>query len=191
MQPVIPSPQKIGVDVPWVTSWSAERQGGVGPCPTVDGEMAALQMWKPGEGQPLYARNHLRRQRDSVRALICPMCGEATEARDRWSQTGRFVAAGVLRARTPDLVILDLHLTGSDGFEACRRVRATPGLGLVPILFLTASREFGDYRKSMSAGGSGYLTKPVGRRQLLAAVDDLLSEGRLSPRSAADVGGGD
>ncbi|MCM2304119.1 MAG: response regulator [Elusimicrobia bacterium] len=98
---------------------------------------------------------------------------------------------GALRARTPDLVILDLHLTGSDGFEACRRVRATPGLGLVPILFLTASREFGDYRKSMSAGGSGYLTKPVGRRQLLAAVDDLLSEGRLSPRSAADVGGGD
>src|SRR3989338_4542934 len=98
---------------------------------------------------------------------------------------------GALRARTPDLVILDLHLTGSDGFEACRRVRATPGLGLVPILFLTASREFGDYRKSMSAGGSGYLTKPVGRRQLLAAVDDLLSEGGLSPRSAADVGGGD
>lgn len=99
MQPVIPSRLKVGVDVPWVTSWSEERQGGVGPCPTVDGEMAALQMWKPGEGKPLYSRNHLRRQRDSVRALLCPMCGETTEARDRWSQTGKFVAAGVLRAR--------------------------------------------------------------------------------------------
>lgn len=98
---------------------------------------------------------------------------------------------GALRARTPDLVILDLHLTGSDGFEACRRVRAAPGLENVPVLFLTASREFGDYRKSIGAGGSGYLTKPVGRRQLLAAVDDLLSEGRLSGRSAADIGGGD
>jgi hypothetical protein len=99
MQPVIPSRLKVGVDVPWVTSWSEERQGGVGPCPTVDGRMAALQTWKPGVGKPLYSRNHLRRQRDSVRALLCPMCGEKTEDGDRWSQTGRFAAAGVLRAR--------------------------------------------------------------------------------------------
>ena len=99
MPPVIPSRLKVGVDVPWVTSWSEERQGGVGPCPTVDGQMAALQTWKPRAGKPLYSRNHLRRQRDSVRALLCPMCGEATQAGDRWSQTGAFVAAGVLRAR--------------------------------------------------------------------------------------------
>lgn len=98
--PVIPAPPlKVGVDVPWVTSWSEERQGGVGPCPTVDGAMAALQVWKPGAGRPLYSRNHLRRQRDSVRALLCPMCGEPTQEGDRWSQTGQFRAAGVLRAR--------------------------------------------------------------------------------------------
>ncbi|WP_293901308.1 hypothetical protein [Phenylobacterium sp.] len=99
MPPVIPSRLKVGVDVPWVTSWSQERQGGVGPCPTVDGQMAALQLWKPGVGKPLYSRNHLRRQRDTVRALLCPMCGEATPDGDRWSQTGAFVAAGGLRAR--------------------------------------------------------------------------------------------
>ena len=96
---MIPSAQKIGVDVPWVSSWSQEAQGGVGPCPTVDGAMAALQVWKPGVGEPLYARNHLRRQRDSVRAMLCPMCGEPTPEGDRWSQTGRFYAAGILRAR--------------------------------------------------------------------------------------------
>ncbi len=39
--PVIPSAQKVGVDVPWVSSWSQESQGGVGPCPTVDGAMAS------------------------------------------------------------------------------------------------------------------------------------------------------
>jgi hypothetical protein len=99
MPPVVPSRLKVGVDVPWVTSWSEERQGGVGPCPTVDGAIAALQTWKPGVGKPLYSRNHLRRQRDSVRALLCPMCGEATPEGDRWSQTGRFVSAGALRAR--------------------------------------------------------------------------------------------
>jgi hypothetical protein len=98
-QPVIPSDLKIGVDVPWVTSWSEERATGVGPCPTVDGAIAALQAWKPGVGTPLYPRNHLRRQRDSVRALLCPMCGKPTPEGDRWTQTGQFRAAGVLRAR--------------------------------------------------------------------------------------------
>lgn len=99
MRAPIPSRLKVGLDVPWVTSWSGERQGGVGPCPTVDGQPAALQTWEPGVGRPLYSRNHLRRQRDSVRAMLCPMCGEPTAEGDRWSQTGRYVAAGTLRAR--------------------------------------------------------------------------------------------
>jgi len=97
--PKIPSRLKIGLDVPWVTSWTAELAASVGPCPTVDGAIAGLQAWKPGEGQPIYSRNHLRRQRDSVRALLCPMCGLPTTDGDRWSQTGAHVAAGVLRSR--------------------------------------------------------------------------------------------
>lgn len=98
---------------------------------------------------------------------------------------------GALRAKTPDLVILDLHLIGADGFEACRRVRSKPGLEHLPILFLTASHEHEDYHRSMSAGSSGFLTKPVGRRQLLAAVEALLAEGRVAGAYAADWGGGD
>jgi len=90
---------KVGVDVPWVVSWSAETPAGIGPCPTIDGQMAALQKWAPGSGEPLYAKNHLRRQRDSVRAMLCPMCGKITPRRDRWTQTGRLVPTGVLRAR--------------------------------------------------------------------------------------------
>ena len=50
MVPMIPTRLKIGLDVPWVTSWTEEIQGGVGPCPTVDGQPAALQAWKPGLG---------------------------------------------------------------------------------------------------------------------------------------------
>lgn len=98
-QPVVPPPPKIGLDVPWVTAWSEEKATGVGPCPTVDGATAILQGWKPGAGRPMFDSNHMRRQRDSVRAMLCPMCGEATPEGDRWSQTGTFVAAGVLRAR--------------------------------------------------------------------------------------------
>lgn len=90
---------KVGVDVPWVTSWSEEAQTGVGRCPSIDGEVAVLQAEKPGAGKPLYSRNHLFRQRRTVRALLCPMCGEPTAEGDRWSQTATRTTAGELRAR--------------------------------------------------------------------------------------------
>jgi hypothetical protein len=90
---------KVGVDVPWVTSWSAEAVVGVSPCPSVDGMLALGQQEKPGQGKPLYSRNHLFRQRLSVRSMLCPMCGEATEPSDRWTQTGRWTTAGAVRAK--------------------------------------------------------------------------------------------
>lgn len=90
---------KIGVDVPWVTSWSAEPLTGVGPCPSVDGVLAVGQVANPGVGRPLYSRNHLFRQRKSVREMLCPMCGAPTPEGDRWSQTGHWTTAGALRAR--------------------------------------------------------------------------------------------
>lgn len=95
---------------------------------------------------------------------------------------------GALHVKTPDLVLLDLHLPGADGFELCRRVRATPGLSKVPVLFLTASHEGRDYAKNIKAGGSGFLTKPIGRTRLLAALDDLLRTPHLT---TVDSGGGD
>ncbi len=90
---------KVGVDVPWATSWSDEALGQVGPCPSVDGALAVAQVSRPGHGRPLYSRNHLFRQRRSVREMLCPMCGEPTTAGDRWSQTGHWTTAGALRAR--------------------------------------------------------------------------------------------
>lgn len=168
MPQVAPSRLVVGVDVPWVTSWSQEPQGGVGPCPTVDGQIAALQAWKPGVGKPLYSRNHLRRQRDSVRALLCPMCGEATPEGDRWCQTARFVAAGTLRARgfgpalpadlEDDRVLLDcgaiapLHLTCAQAsLRRCphlgglrdRELKVFPPAWVVMPLYIAASRPVG------------------------------------------------
>jgi len=97
---------------------------------------------------------------------------------------------GALHVQGPDLVLLDLHLPGADGFELCRRLRATPGLKNLPVLFLTASHEARDYQLNLAAGGSGFLTKPIGRRQLLAAVDDLLANHRAPVLQMVDTGGG-
>jgi hypothetical protein len=90
---------RVGVDVPWVTSWSEEALTGVSPCPSVDGMLAIGQQDKPGQGRPLYSRNHLFRQRLSVRSMFCPMCGEPTPEGDRWSQTGRAITAADVKAK--------------------------------------------------------------------------------------------
>lgn len=95
---------------------------------------------------------------------------------------------GALHVRTPDLVLLDLHLPGTDGFELCSRMRAMKGMAKTPILFLTASHENRDYARNIEVGGSGFLTKPIGRRSLLAAIADVLRPPRLT---TVDSGGGD
>jgi hypothetical protein len=89
---------KVGIDVPWVTSWSDETILAPAPCPSVDGALALQQLDRPGRGRPLYSKNHLFRQRKSVREMLCPMCGEPTASGDRWTQTGRWTTAGEFRA---------------------------------------------------------------------------------------------
>lgn len=89
---------KVGLDVPWVTSWTGEPGLGAGPCPSVGGAMAILQADQPGRGKPLYSLNHAVRQRLSVRDMLCPMCGQPTTADDRWTQVAHPVTAGRLRA---------------------------------------------------------------------------------------------
>ena len=73
-----PSALKVGVDVPWVTSWSVEEVIGVRPCPTVDSRPALVQTSNAGFGKPQYSQNHLVRQRLTVRNMLCPMCGKPT-----------------------------------------------------------------------------------------------------------------
>ena len=90
---------KVGWDVPWVTSWTPETLLGVRPCAEVGGRLAIGQVENAGRGKPQYSKNHMVRQRVSVARMLCPMCGAATQAGDRWTQVAKRVAAGRLRAK--------------------------------------------------------------------------------------------
>ncbi len=87
----------VGVDVPWVTSWTEETVIGVRPCATVGGRPALVQKDLAGFGRPQYSQNHLVRQRRTVLNMLCPMCGRPTAADDRWTQVARLTPAGLLR----------------------------------------------------------------------------------------------
>lgn len=89
---------KVGVDVPWVTSWTGEPVLGVRPCSSVNGALAIVQADNAGYGKPLYSQNHAVRQRLTVRDMLCPMCGQPTTPEDRYTQVAHPFAAGRLRA---------------------------------------------------------------------------------------------
>lgn len=75
---------------------------------------------------------------------------------------------------TPQLVILDIMMPGMDGYEVCRRLRATPQTAQVPVIMLTAKSQVEDKVAGFQAGADDYLTKPVIPAELVARVKALL-----------------
>ncbi len=72
-----------------------------------------------------------------------------------------------LRAELPDVVLLDVGLPDIDGFEVCRRLRAT---SQVPVIMLTARDEELDRVFGLDIGADDYVTKPFGLRELVARI---------------------
>lgn len=75
-----------------------------------------------------------------------------------------------------DLVVLDVLMPGIGGFEACRRIRATPAIADTPILFLTALGDREATAPAIEAGGDDLLPKPFHRSELLLRVNALIRQ---------------
>lgn len=88
-----------------------------------------------------------------------------------WRSTG---ASGIefAAAHKPDLVILDVRLPGSSGFDVCRQLRQRNLL--MPVLMLTVQADEMDKVIGLEMGADDYLTKPFGWRELLSRVRALL-----------------
>src|SRR5579864_5407336 len=68
-------------------------------------------------------------------------------------------AVAEARRIQPDLIILDIHMPGLDGFGVIERLRHEEGFAATPIIALTASAMMGDRERAMSVGFTGYITK--------------------------------
>ena len=96
-------------------------------------------------------------------------------------------ALALLAAQRPDLVLLDVLMPGMDGYETCRRIRALPEGGDVPVLFLTALGDLETHKAALDSGADDFLTKPLNRTELLIRVRSLLRIKRLSDELRANV----
>ncbi|MEM7800317.1 MAG: response regulator [Chloroflexota bacterium] len=75
----------------------------------------------------------------------------------------------------PDLILLDIHMPGIDGFETCRRLKANPVTQEIPIIFLSALSETVDKVRGLQLGGADYVTKPIQVEEVLARVNTHLT----------------
>ena len=78
----------------------------------------------------------------------------------------------------PDLVVSDVMMPEMDGFEFCRRLRATPTGQLVPFIFLSALGELDDRIEGHEIGADDYVLKPFQPRELVAKIESQLERSR-------------
>ena len=96
-------------------------------------------------------------------------------------------ALALAETASPDLIVLDVVLPDIDGFEVCRRLRASDND--VPVIFLTARDTTSDTVTGLTLGGDDYITKPFSVEALVARVRAVLR--RAARGEAAENGDAD
>ena len=94
----------------------------------------------------------------------------------------------MIRAKHPDLVILDIMLPIMDGLAVCRIVRRDAEIASTPIIMLTARGTQGDKMVGLDSGADDYVTKPFGLGEFMARVRAVLRRSATTaPASAAQT----
>jgi len=100
--------------------------------------------------------------------------------------------AGVVQAaelNRPSLFLIDIMLPGTNGLDLCRRIRKTPPLSKVPIIFVTARTGEPDRVAGLELGADDYITKPFSPREMVARVKAVLRRyDRPAAQSRISVG---
>jgi signal transduction histidine kinase/HAMP domain-containing protein/CheY-like chemotaxis protein len=93
---------------------------------------------------------------------------------------GRKGIEALLSAEDTDLILMDVMMPELDGYTTMNKIRQMPAFAALPIIAVTARAMPGDREKSIAAGASDYVTKPVDTDELLACMERWLSR-RLQP----------
>jgi signal transduction histidine kinase/CheY-like chemotaxis protein len=87
---------------------------------------------------------------------------------------GRKGIEALLTAEDTDLILMDVMMPEMDGYTTMNKIRQMPAFAALPIIAVTARAMPGDREKSIAAGASDYVTKPVDTEDLLACMERWL-----------------
>ncbi len=78
---------------------------------------------------------------------------------------------------SPDLILMDVQMPGMDGLTLTRRLKGDARTADIPVVALTALAMMGDRERTLEAGCSGYISKPISTRTFAAEVSKFLPSG--------------
>lgn len=92
-------------------------------------------------------------------------------------------AIGVLLARKPDVIFLDLMMPHVNGYELCEQLRKLSCFQHTPIVILTSSDGFANRLRSKIVNASDFLSKPLNAEAVLTVINKHLNQGAVSVRA--------
>jgi PAS domain S-box-containing protein len=147
----------------WIDIPCAAAQKPQAPVPTV-GATPVGEL----EFDVLYVEDNL-----SNIAVISEFLSQHSKVRLRTAGDGP-TGLSLARQKRPDVVLLDIHLPGMDGYQVLRQLRADPQLGSVAVVALSADAMPHDMQRGLAAGFDRYIAKPVDLSELLGVLEGLL-----------------
>ena len=107
-----------------------------------------------------------------VRSLLIRGGYSVIEAGD--AETGIALA----QEQHPDLILMDIQLPGMDGLSATQHIRSEADLKDIPIVALTSYAMQEDVEKTLKAGCTGHISKPIDTRRFLDVISAYMSVNR-------------
>ena len=87
----------------------------------------------------------------------------------------------------PDVILLDVMMSGIDGFETCRRLKAEEFTRDIPVIFMTALSNTDDIVRGFELGGVDYIAKPIRIEEVLARIETHATIQRLRRRLQKEI----
>jgi PAS domain S-box-containing protein len=165
----VDSRQGIG-SVFWIDLPAADADA-----PQASGPTAAPRPTAEAAFDVLYVEDN-RSNIEVIQALLAPHPG----IRLRTAGDGP-AGLALAREQPPDVVLLDIHLPGMDGYQVLQQLRQDQRLKSIPVVALSADAMPHDVRRGLAAGFDRYVAKPVDLNELLGVLNALLRRIRTPP----------
>lgn len=108
---------------------------------------------------------------DDATGKLIELTLHAMGCKTRRARNRQEIAQGLAEKPLPHLVLLDILLPDTDGFDVLNRIRHHPALEKIQVMLLSALGERKDVTRGLALGADGYITKPVLPSVLLKAVE--------------------
>ncbi|NOZ77937.1 MAG: response regulator [Acidobacteria bacterium] len=99
---------------------------------------------------------------------------------DVWQSLDGLTALTLAAERQPDVILLDVHMPGINGYEVCRRLKSDERTQLIPVVFLTGESSRAGRLKGLEAGATDFLQKPCDLVELDVRVRNLVHFRKLT-----------